>query len=71
MIRQIEFEGIPSGDYECFCFAVDRETFVRVNGTEPNEYDGNHFHEGLYSLYPNALFGRSETKIQVKVEVEA
>lgn len=70
MIRQMEFEGIPSGDYECFCFAVDRETFVRLKGEEPDEHDENDFHEGMFKIYPGTLFGHSEAKIQVKVEVK-
>lgn len=29
--------GVPSGDYECWCFLVDRETFKAVKGKYPED----------------------------------
>lgn len=52
---EIQFVGIPAGDYECFCWSVDKETFTRITGREPDEFDmfpdrpGMPF--GTYKLY--------------------
>jgi len=63
-MKRVEFEGIPSGDCECFCWDVDHETFVRLTGREPDEYEGSKFNEGKYRLYPNELwpFEKKPTK---------
>lgn len=70
---EVSFEGIPSGDHECFTWAVDRETFIRVVGQAPDEeLDRSRFHEGLYDLYPSAamaLFGK-EQKLKFTLKVE-
>lgn len=29
-MSKFEFEGIPSGDYESFCWDVDKETYVEI-----------------------------------------
>lgn len=55
---KVTFTGIPSGDMECFCWDVDRETFIRITGQEPDEWDGSRFNEGLYRLYPGDVIGR-------------
>lgn len=58
---EVTFEGIPSGDYECFCWDVDRETFIRLTGREPLEpeegcvLDGSYFDDGLYKVYPSEV----------------
>jgi len=39
MKKTIEFTGINSGDYECFCWDVDIETFKRIKGEEPDIFD--------------------------------
>lgn len=57
-------EGILSGDLECWCLLVSKETFHRVTGERPNEkYDVGHFAEKgspyRYMLYPNHIFGGS------------
>jgi len=77
-MQTFEFEAIPSGDHECFTFAVDKETFVRITGKEPDKYDKSHFDEGLYDLYPSEIFERDvngemifgSKKIKVHVTVE-
>lgn len=48
----LEFEGIPSGDMECFCFDVDLETYIRMNGYEPHEY-AHGLNEGTFRYYPH------------------
>lgn len=60
--------GIPSGDLECWCLLVDRETFKWVKGVEPEEIAGQaHDYRGdvgrfavegspyRYMLYPSDL----------------
>ena len=50
-VQHVEFEGIASGDMECFCWDVDRATFERLTGEAPE--DRSHLHDGLFRLYPN------------------
>ncbi len=63
---KVEFDAIPSGDYECFCWAVDHETFIRFEGHEPDRFDKDKFHDGLYRLYPDFCC-RSEKHSKVRV----
>ena len=51
--KTFEFIGIPSGDYESFCWDVDKETFKKITGKEPKKYYKSYFNEGLYRIYPN------------------
>jgi hypothetical protein len=70
-ISEVEFDGIPSGDYESFCWDVDLETFIRIcidpykkqysdevvsQIIESHKY---YFNDGLYRLYPNDIFEES------------
>lgn len=52
-------EGIPSGDLECWCLLVRRETFVKLMGQKPSKYDiGRFATKGSpyqYMVYPHAL----------------
>jgi len=32
--QSITFEGIPSGNGECFCWKVDKDTFIRFRGED-------------------------------------
>jgi hypothetical protein len=67
----IEFEGIISGDHECFCWDVDEATLRRFY--EDNlKHRTSYFNEGLYRLYPDDLFDISieDRKIKVKMEYE-
>lgn len=54
-------EGIPSGDLECWCLLVRRETFVDLTGRKPHKYDLGRFAKKgspyKYMVYPNALLG--------------
>lgn len=45
--------GIPSGDYESFCFDVTRDCFIELNGDEPDTdgLDASVIYEGLYRVY--------------------
>lgn len=69
-------EGIPSGDLECWCFLVDKGTFKRVKGKNPDRrWDVGRFAEEgskyRYMLYPHDLIGwdMKGKVIEVKVEV--
>lgn len=72
-MKKIEFEAICSGDYECFTFAVDKDTYIRILGKEPDSLDKNSFFEGLYDIYPSELFenyGEEKRKKSFKIEIE-
>ena len=63
------FNAIPSGDYECFCFAVDEDVFTFIKKKKPDVRDKNKFHEGKYNLYTSDLFPIGFEK-NVKIEFE-
>ena len=80
MKKTIEFTAINSGDFECFCWEVDIETFKKIKGKEPEIHDyvekdtsdmwnykpiGN-----KVRLYPDDIFGNVDSKIKVKIEIE-
>lgn len=74
---KVSFEGICSGDYECFCWAVDKETFIRIKDHEPDQFDVNKFirddahDEPLYNIYPDDVIGKDEGRKQsFIIEVE-
>lgn len=74
--KEIILNGIPSGDHECWCLLVDKETLKRVEGHEPDEdFDVGPFApEGSpyrYKVYPCSLLAggylnKSLTTIYVK-----
>lgn len=66
----IEFVGISSGDYESYCFDVDKETFVRLEGREPRQGERSYFNNGLYRFYPfnNSLDRLGKCKVKITVE---
>lgn len=64
----IEFDGIPSGDYESFCWDVDKVTFKRITGNEPEKYDKSYFHKGLYRLYPDVIHkNKCKCRFEIKI----
>ena len=75
----IEFEGINSGDYECFCWEVDIETFKRIKGKEPDIFDYSEIDDSDFDnykpigdkvrLYPDDIFSK-DSKVKVKIEIE-
>jgi hypothetical protein len=71
MKKEIQFSGIVSGDGESFCFDVDRETFVRITGNEPNEFDISCYNNSLFRLYPNDIFGYNHKKVRIHVILES
>ena len=67
-------QGVPSGDGECWCFLVDKETFKRIRGKNPGKYDVGRCEKGTkyrYMVNPHDLLGwDSQGKLlEVKVEV--
>lgn len=73
---KVTFEGIKSGDYECFCWAVNEETYIRITGNTPKDSDRNKFHRDydkpLYNLYISDIIGANEDagKQTFTIEVE-
>jgi hypothetical protein len=54
------FEGVPSGDHECWCLLVTKETFERVTAKAPDEeFDVGPFAKPgskyRYKIYPDDL----------------
>lgn len=70
-VKEIEFIGINSGDYESQCFDVDKETFERLEGREPRKGVESYFNKGTYRYYPfsmpNVLQDR-KYKINIRIE---
>lgn len=70
MTDKFEFEGIPSGDYECFCWDVTPEVYRELTGEEPNEYTRTRIeeHEGLdlHRVYFSHLIRVDENRVTVK-----
>lgn len=69
----IEFVGYISGDYESFCFDVNREDFIKITGEEPVECNQSLFNDGTYRIYPTTLFNKissGNNKCRIKISVE-
>jgi hypothetical protein len=69
-MRKIEFTGELSGDWECFCWDVDLETYKRIKQSDPKKYDHSRFNEGMYRIYPTDIFGPDIGPVKVKIEWE-
>jgi len=54
---KIEFAGIATGDCECACWEVDRETFIKLKGYSPSPTD-RHGKGFRYYLDSNAQEGK-------------
>lgn len=68
--------GIPTGDGECWCFLVSRNTYRRVIGRNPSSWDRQD--RGVkkgsaykYRLYPERLIGWELRGTVVDLEVSA
>lgn len=69
MSNSIEFKGIPSGDYDGFCWDVSIDTFKKITGRKPNSYEKSYFNDGKYRIYPNHFFDSTqEYTITIKVK---
>ena len=73
---KVTFEGIPSGDHECFCFAVTKEEYKRIVNKDPTRNDRSPFYDGLFMLYPDDILktlgvgGVTEQSLKFTVSVE-
>ena len=47
----IHFSGIPSGDDEVFCWAVNKSTFIKLMNREPFYYEKSTYYANLYNYY--------------------
>jgi hypothetical protein len=65
---KVQFKGIPSGDYESFCWDVTKEEFIKIKGREPDEFDPAYFNEGFYRVYPDDIFQDSTNLQEIIIE---
>lgn len=63
-----KFEGIPSGDYESFCWDVDKDTFINIMGKEPKIRNESYFNEGLFRIYPDD-FHNNKKKCLIELNI--
>jgi hypothetical protein len=81
MKKEFEFVGFNSGDGDSFCFEVDKETFIKVTGRQPDAFDyvngdwdeNENFipdKKSLLRLYPDDLFGYLGKMVKIKLIVE-
>ena len=68
--KTYEFDGIPSGDGESFCWDVNKETYISIKGEQPNKFDKSESHKGLYRIYPNDFYGFDRPKCRIKISIE-
>lgn len=69
MSKSIEFKGIPSGDYDGFCWDVSPEMFKKITGRKPARYEESYFNKGMYRIYPSEFFNtKKEYTITIKVK---
>ncbi len=70
---EVEFEGVISGDHECFCFDVPLSDFVKITGHAPEKFDESKFNIGMYRIYPSDIIKLEDRsgpyKFKIKVEV--
>lgn len=66
-------KGVPSGDGECWCFLVDKKTFIELTGKPPEEYDiGRPLTKGSpyrYKVYPGTLIDQYDKGLEGKVVI--
>ena len=84
-MNKIEFVGELGGDNECFCFWVDKETYIKIHGQEDYDREVEYINdwnkdiptcprkiEEEMKIYPGTLFGyqNSGKKMKIKIEFE-
>jgi len=69
-INTVEFEAILSGDYECFCFDVDKETFESITGNQAFPFCESQFNENKYKLYMEDILKPKSKKLKIKIIYE-
>jgi len=66
MNKTFKFSGIPSGDQECFCFAMTLADAMR-NGF--HDLTHNHFFPDLVSVYPDHLLAELDAGQMYEFEI--
>lgn len=68
MSKIIKFSGIPSGDFDSFCWDVSKEDFIKITNEEPTEDDISFSNKGLYRIYPNNFHDNKDMcNIEIKI----
>lgn len=68
-IKDIEFEATCSGDGECFCWEVDKETYIKIKGWDDELSPYDMITENLFRIYPNDIFGFSYEECKKKIKI--
>jgi hypothetical protein len=82
-MSKFEFNAKAAGDGECFCFFVDKETYIKFCGEQSYVDELNYLEESntdvmgplpfeeptVWKLYPHHFF-KSGSKLKIKIEVE-
>ena len=82
-MNKFEFTAAAGGDCECFCFFVDKETYIKFCGEQAYKDELEYLEEfneevsgplsfeepTVWKLYPHEFF-KSGRKLKIKIEVE-
>lgn len=66
----VKFRGINCGDGGSFCWAVDKETFIKLVGREPRKADRNISRKGMYNVYMDDLYGFDEVACDIEISIK-
>lgn len=67
-MKKVEFIGIPSGDGECSCWAVNEETILKfkeqlhIETKEDASLRKSFYEKGMYRLYEEDFYDRDDAK---------
>lgn len=74
MKKEYEFNGYLSGDYESFCWDVEKQDYLKYSSEEELEFEKSVFHKGMYQLYPDIFFDDNQfsnsKKYKFKITIE-
>ncbi len=74
--KSLEFQGIATGDGDCFCFEVDEATYRQVEGEQSHRIEAEYrqaepmFADMPWRLYPMCGLTDSGKRYRVRLEVE-
>lgn len=66
----IEFDAMPSGDHQSFCWDVSKEDFKKIKGVKPKKENRSYYNKGLYRIYPDDFFGIDPVKCKMKIDIK-
>ena len=78
-MSEIEFEGVCGGDGESFCWMVDKETYIAIEGKESYNLEKSYYDlndKALLRLYPESILdtmgikSSDKKKLRIKLSVE-